>query len=104
MKETIEGAAGRAQVSKPSRRSLLKTAGLGAVALGMQSIADVPLASAQDMSGGANNFYVSERVTVQKVTFRNQYRMEVAGNLLTPRNWTGARRIPRSSWVIPWAR
>jgi hypothetical protein len=86
MKETIEGAAGRAQVSKASRRSLLKTAGPGVVALGMLSLADVPLARAQDMSGGANNFYVSEQVTVQKVTFRNQYRMEVAGNLFIPGN------------------
>ncbi len=36
------------------------------------------------MSNGANNFYVSEQVTVQKVTFKNQYQMTVAGNLFIP--------------------
>jgi fermentation-respiration switch protein FrsA (DUF1100 family) len=36
---------------------------------------------AADMSNGADNFYVSDRVTVQKVTFKNQYQMNVAGNL-----------------------
>ena len=39
-----------------------------------------------DMSNGANNFYQSERVTVQKVTFKNQYNMRVAGNLFVPKN------------------
>ncbi len=37
-----------------------------------------------DMSHGANNFYTSNQVTVQKVTFNNQYGMQVAGNLFTP--------------------
>jgi hypothetical protein len=35
------------------------------------------------MSNGANNFYKSDKVTVQKVTFKNQYQMYVAGNLFT---------------------
>lgn len=43
-------------------------------------------AMAQDMSNGANNFYKSEKVTVQKVTFKNQYNMKVAGNLFTPKD------------------
>ena len=38
------------------------------------------------MSHGANNFYASDQVTVQKVTFKNQYRMQVAGNLFVPKN------------------
>lgn len=38
------------------------------------------------MSNGADNFYTSEKVTVQKVTFKNQYQMNVAGNLFTPKN------------------
>ena len=37
-------------------------------------------ATAQDMSNGAANFYKSDKVTVQKVTFRNQYQMNVAGS------------------------
>lgn len=38
------------------------------------------------MSNGADNFYTSEKVTVQKVTFKNQYQMNVAGNLFAPKN------------------
>lgn len=37
--------------------------------------------TAQDMSNGAANFYKSDKVTVQKVTFKNQYQMNVTGNL-----------------------
>jgi uncharacterized protein len=39
-----------------------------------------------DMSNGADNFYISDRVTVQKVAFKNQYQMKVAGNLFIPKN------------------
>lgn len=39
-----------------------------------------------DMSHGADNFYASDKVTVQKVTFKNQYQMAVAGNLFAPKN------------------
>ncbi|WP_339499843.1 alpha/beta hydrolase [Pseudomonas canadensis] len=39
-----------------------------------------------DMSNGANNFYQSEQVTVEKVTFNNQYGMTVAGNLFVPKH------------------
>lgn len=37
--------------------------------------------SAADMSRGADNFYKSDKVTQQKVTFKNQYQMAVVGNL-----------------------
>jgi fermentation-respiration switch protein FrsA (DUF1100 family) len=37
-----------------------------------------------DMSRGADNSYISDRVTVQKVTFKNQYQMNVTGNLFVP--------------------
>jgi len=40
---------------------------------------------AQDMSNGADNFYTSDRVSVQKVIFKNQYQMNVAGNLFIPK-------------------
>lgn len=40
---------------------------------------------AADMSNGANNFYHSEQVTVQKVTFKNLYHMDVVGNLFMPK-------------------
>ena len=38
-----------------------------------------------DTSNGADNFYTSDRVTVEKVTFKNQYRMYVIGNLFVPK-------------------
>jgi len=38
-----------------------------------------------DMSNGADNFYKSNKVTVAKVSFNNQYGMKVAGNLFTPK-------------------
>lgn len=43
-------------------------------------------AKAQDMSNGADNFYKSDRVTVQKVTFKNKLDMNVVGNLFVPKN------------------
>jgi hypothetical protein len=68
------------------RRNLLKLTGAGVAALGAMSILDLPFAKAQDMSNGANNFYTSDRVNLQKVTFKSQYQMNVAGNLFTPKN------------------
>lgn len=37
------------------------------------------------MSNGADNFYKSDKVTLQKVTFKNQYQMKVVGNLFMPK-------------------
>jgi fermentation-respiration switch protein FrsA (DUF1100 family) len=42
-------------------------------------------ATAADMSKGADNFYKSDKVTQQKVTFKNQYQMKVVGNLFIPK-------------------
>ncbi|ROM61998.1 hypothetical protein BK653_30605 [Pseudomonas brassicacearum] len=39
-----------------------------------------------DMSNGADNFYKSEQVTMQKVIFKNQYQMKTAGNLFVPKD------------------
>jgi fermentation-respiration switch protein FrsA (DUF1100 family) len=41
---------------------------------------------AQEMPTDASNFYESDKVTVRKVTFRNQYQMNVVGNLFTPKD------------------
>lgn len=38
-----------------------------------------------DMSRGADNFYKSDKVIVQKVTIKNQYHMDVVGNLIIPK-------------------
>ncbi|KLD71419.1 alpha/beta hydrolase [Xanthomonas pisi] len=47
-----------------------------------------------DMSNGADNFYTSDTVTMQKVTFKNQYRMTVAGNLFVPKGLDTSKRHP----------
>ena len=43
------------------------------------------VALAADTANGADNFYTSDKVTMQKVTFNNQYTMKVAGNLYLPK-------------------
>jgi fermentation-respiration switch protein FrsA (DUF1100 family) len=40
----------------------------------------------QDMSNGANNFYKSDRLIAEKVSFNNQYRMKIVGNLFLPKD------------------
>ena len=60
------------------------------LALSMSAIA----AMAADMSNGANNFYTSDKVNLQKVTFKNQYQMNVAGNLFTPKTLNRNAKAP----------
>lgn len=63
----------------------------------MMSLAAIasPLAViGSDMSHGADNFYKSDKVNTEKVTFKNQYHMTVAGNLFTPKNLEPGARIP----------
>ncbi|KAF1775670.1 Alpha/beta hydrolase fold-5 [Phytophthora cactorum] len=57
-----------------------------AAALGVMTITRTMSASAQNMSFGADNFYRSNNVTIQPITFPNQFKMNVAGNLFTPKN------------------
>jgi hypothetical protein len=59
---------------------------LTAMTLGLVlSTTGVGVASAADMSNGAGNFYKSDEVTMQKVAFKNQYNMNVVGNLFIPK-------------------
>ncbi|MHA3770510.1 alpha/beta hydrolase [Verrucomicrobiota bacterium sgz303538] len=51
-------------------------------------------AIAADLSNGADNFYQSEKVTAQKVTFKNQYQMTVAGNLFIPKSLDQSSKNP----------
>ncbi|ELY4818525.1 alpha/beta hydrolase [Cronobacter malonaticus] len=51
-------------------------------------------ASAADMSRGADNFYESDSVILQKVTFKNQYQMKVTGNLFMPKKMNQHVRNP----------
>jgi len=46
------------------------------------------------MSNGADNFYKSEKVTAQKVIFKNQYQMTVVGNLYIPKGVASTAKNP----------
>lgn len=76
------------------RRDLLKIAGVGMATVGMMSLLDTSSARAQDMSRGAANFYTSDKVTLEKVTFKSQYQMDVAGNLFVPKDMNRSARNP----------
>ena len=49
---------------------------------------------AQNMSYGADNFYRSDNVTVQPITFPSLYQTTVAGNLFTPNNLNRSADTP----------
>ncbi|NOK08161.1 alpha/beta hydrolase [Corallococcus exercitus] len=53
-----------------------------------------PVLASGDTSHGADNFYTSDKVTVQKVVFKNQYKMEVTGNLFVPKGLERGARNP----------
>ena len=57
----------------------------------------VGAAFAADKSTGADNFYKSVKVTMQKVEFKNQYNMKVAGNLFIPK---GLKQNSKNSAII----
>ncbi len=61
------------------------------------SITGVSVAPAADLSNGADNFFKSNKVTMQKVTFKNQYNMKVAGNLFIPK---GVKRNTKNPAII----
>lgn len=48
----------------------------------------------QDMSRGANNFYKSDALVAQSVSFNNQFQMKVAGNLFLPKDQKPGVRYP----------
>ena len=47
-----------------------------------------------DKANGADNFYASESVNIQKVTFKNQYKMNVVGNLFVPKDLKASAKTP----------
>ncbi|SFB28733.1 hypothetical protein SAMN04515620_13547 [Collimonas sp. OK607] len=82
-----------------ARRDFLKTAGTGIAVLGSISVAGSSAFAADnkpvpDMSNNADNFYRSEKVVTQKVTFDNQYKMKIVGNLFTPKDLNRNSRHP----------
>jgi fermentation-respiration switch protein FrsA (DUF1100 family) len=53
-------------------------------------------ATGADLSQGADNFYKSDKVTAQRVAFKNQYHMEVVGNLFIPKGLSQDVKSPAS--------
>ncbi|HEX5842755.1 MAG TPA: alpha/beta hydrolase [Pseudomonas sp.] len=47
-----------------------------------------------DMSNGADNFFKSDKVTMEKVSFNNQYQLKVVGNLFIPKSIGKSARSP----------
>ncbi|TOP86017.1 alpha/beta hydrolase [Vibrio parahaemolyticus] len=47
-----------------------------------------------DLSNGADNFYRSDKVQLQKVSFPNLYKMKVVGNLFTPKTMKPGETLP----------
>ncbi len=47
-----------------------------------------------DMSNGADNFFKSDKVAMEKVSFKNQYQMKVVGNLFIPKSVGTTARSP----------
>jgi fermentation-respiration switch protein FrsA (DUF1100 family) len=43
---------------------------------------------------GANNFYKNKEIKMQSVTFNNQYKMNVAGSLFTPKDFAEDKKYP----------
>nr|WP_245577876.1 alpha/beta hydrolase [Maridesulfovibrio bastinii] len=60
---------------------------------GLASMVCTP-AMAQDLSHGADNFYKSDQLNVKKVSFNNQYKMKVVGNLYTPKKMDKSEKYP----------
>lgn len=46
------------------------------------------------MSNGADNFFKSDKVTMEKVSFNNQYQLKVVGNLFIPKSIGKSARSP----------
>ncbi|WP_051237501.1 alpha/beta hydrolase [Ottowia thiooxydans] len=78
------------------RRNFLKTTGAGVVAF--SGLTGVRAASAQATVPApherADNFYKSARVVIEKVRFKNQYNMQVVGNLVWPKDLKAVAKLP----------
>lgn len=84
------------------RRNFLKNTTVGLAALGALSVTGTSAFAAEKGVAssfptpptGADNFYVSDKVDIEKVSFRDQYTMRIVGNLVTPKNINRKNRSP----------
>ncbi|MYM22193.1 hypothetical protein GTP46_06005 [Duganella sp. FT135W] len=96
---TINESAPSLTASATERREFVKNAGATLAALSVLSVAGnaafaASPTKAQSTSDGADNFYQSDKVSIQKVHFKNQYQMAVVGNLVTPKNLNRRAQAP----------
>lgn len=68
--------------------------GIRGAAFGIMTMAQALSISAQNLSFGADNFYRSNDVLVQPISFPNQYQMKVAANLFTPKSLDNTTTAP----------
>jgi len=85
------------------RREFVKATGVSIAALGVLSVAGGSAFAADSKNAvsppeGADNFYKSDKVTVQKVTFKNSYNLQIVGNLVTPKNL--ARNVKAPAIIV----
>lgn len=85
-----------------SRRNFLKNTTVGIAALGALAVTGSTVSAAERPAlpaganypsppEGADNFYSSDKVTIKKVSFSDQYTMRIVGNLVTPKNVSGGK-------------
>ena len=94
-----------------TRRGMLKLAGAGVSVLAVLTAsgcasspsgspspsslaAAAPNLAPGDTSNGADNFFTSDKVDVQRVSFKNQYQMTVVGNLFVPKDLNRNEKTP----------
>lgn len=102
MKKTFNPDHGADQLTAQAgaRREFIKAASVGAAALGAMSVTGalaVGASSPSTIPPGADNFYKSDKVEIQKVTFKSQYQIAIVGNLVSPK---GLDRSRRSAAII----
>ncbi|THV48006.1 hypothetical protein BGAL_0274g00100 [Botrytis galanthina] len=64
------------------------------------TIANISLAMAQNMSYGADNWYRSDNVTIQPITFLTQFRTSVAGNIFFPNDLARSNQTASAPAIV----
>lgn len=70
--------------------SIIKRSDIAAAIAGVIMMSNI--VSAQANPADADNFYTSDKVTVLPVTFENQYKMKITGNLIMPKGMDQSRK------------
>lgn len=90
------------ETGNSSRRDFLKKTTAGVVAIGALAASGTSAFAAEKTKAsdfptpppGADNFYQSDKVDIEKVSFSDQYTMRIVGNLITPKNLNRSGQAP----------